>query len=791
MDLLERLKTDFLFFDGGTGTMLQAMGLRPGQRPEDWNLRHPERITALHRAYLEAGCDIIKSNTFGVNRLRFGGDAPAVVRAALENARRALSETASLPGRRWLALDVGPCGKLLKPLGDLDFEDAVALFAEVINAGKDAADLILIETMNDAYETKAAVLAAKENCDLPIFVTNVYDENKKLLTGGDPAAMVALLEGLGVDALGMNCSLGPAQMARVLPELLECASVPVIVNPNAGLPRDEDGKAVYDVDAAAFAGQMREMARLGARVLGGCCGTTPEHIRAMTSLLRGERPVPLREKNRSVCSSYSHAVSFSDRPVLIGERINPTGKKRLRQALLEGDVDHVLNLAVEQEQHGAQVLDVNVGLPGLDEPKVLEQTVLALQEITDLPLQLDSSDPAALERAMRRYNGKPLVNSVSGKQQSMDAVFPLVKKYGGLLVCLTLDEDGIPETAEGRAAIAGRIRDRAAAYGISPRDLLFDPLAMAVSADPKAASVTLEALRRIRAELGCGTVLGVSNVSFGLPNREQITSAFFAMAIEAGLRAAIMNPLSEPMLQSYFSACALTGQDEGFRSYIARMQDQKPPQEAASAAPSVEDAVVQGRKSAAAEAARKALESAAPMEIVDTQIIPALDRVGKGFEEQRVFLPQLLMSAEAASAAFAVLREHMAKTQSAEQRGPVILATVQGDIHDIGKNIVKVLLENYGYRVLDLGRDVPPERVASCAREHGVRLVGLSALMTTTVPAMAETIRQLHTLPGCRVMVGGAVLTPDYAARIGADFYAKDAMGAVRIADQVWKEETT
>lgn len=786
MKLLENLQSNFLYFDGGTGTVLQSMGLQPGERPEDWNILHPDRITALHKAYLDAGCNILKSNTFGVNRLRFGDRVNETVQAALANARRAMDET-SAPGAHYLALDIGPCGKLLKPLGELDFEDAVSLFAEVVQAGKSQADLILIETMNDALETKAAVLAAKEQCDLPVFVTNVYDESHKLMTGADPAAMVALLEGLGVDALGMNCSLGPAQMAEILPELLRLSSVPVIVNPNAGLPREVDGKTVYDVDADEFAARMRRMAQQGARILGGCCGTTPDFIRALVAETADLFPVPVKRKNDTVFSSYTHAVCFGQKPVLIGERINPTGKPRLKQALRESETDYILRLADEQAAAGVDALDVNVGLPELDEPQVLLDTMQALQEITDLPLQLDSSDPSALERAMRRYNGKPLVNSVSGKRESMEAVFPLVKKYGGALICLTLDERGIPETADGRIEIAKNIKKRAEACGIEAKNLIFDPLALTVSADPNAARVTLECLRRIPRELGCQTSLGVSNISFGLPNREHVTGAFFAMAIEAGLGAAIMNPLSAPMLQSYYSACVLAGRDESCARYIAFMQN-TPRQEtqAVQSDLSVQQAVEKGMKAAAAAAARSALVSQTPLEIIQTQIVPALDRVGRGFEEKTLFLPQLLMCAEAASEAFAVLRAKMAEDNQQTTGHRMILATVKGDIHDIGKNIVKVLLENYGYSVIDLGKDVPPEVIFECARRDDIRLVGLSALMTTTVPAMGETIRLLAALPDCRVMVGGAVLTQEYADRLGADFYAKDAMGAVRIANQVF-----
>ncbi len=786
MKITEYLNEHFLYFDGGTGTVLQSMGLQPGERPEEWNLLYPERITALHKAYLDAGCNILKTNTFGVNRLRFPGRVEEVVSAALQNAKKAVSETKSA-APHWIALDIGPCGKLLKPLGDLDFEDAVSLFSEVVEAGKAEADLILIETMNDAYETKAAVLAAREHSDLPVFVTNVYDESGKLLTGADPMAMVALLEGLGVDALGMNCSLGPKQMASILPELLRWASAPVIVNPNAGLPREENGKTVYDVDAADFSEQMRKMAQLGARILGGCCGTTPDYICRLVETTKDLSPVPLTAKNDTLCASYTHAVRFGERPVLIGERINPTGKKRLKQALRENDIDYLLRLADEQAEAGVDALDVNVGLPELDEAKVLTQVMEALQEITDLPLQLDSSDPAALSCAMRRCNGKPLVNSVSGKQESMAAVFPLVKKYGGVLICLTLDEDGIPETAEGRLEIAKKIRKNAEACGIDPKNLVFDPLALTVSADPNAAKITLDCLRRIPKELGCKTSLGVSNISFGLPAREHVTAAFFAIAIEAGLGAAILNPLSGPMLDSFYSACALTGRDENCAAYIGYMQHAPKMENAAPKADlTVRQAVEKGLKAAAAEAAEAQLLTLSPMEIIQQQIVPALDFVGKGFEEKTLFLPQLLMSAEAASEAFSVLRRKMAEENRQSSGHRIILATVKGDIHDIGKNIVKVLLENYGFTVLDLGRDVPPEVILQTAKAEQIRLVGLSALMTTTVPAMAETIRLLRELPDCKIMVGGAVLTPEYAEKIGADFYAKDAIGAVRIANQVF-----
>lgn len=801
MKLLECVNNGIFYLDGATGSCLQAMGLKPGEPTELWNLRHPERVTALGRAYFEAGSHMICANTFGANALKYDGrdgrpTVEQVVTAALDCAKRARDEAVGGQADKFVTLDVGPLGKLLEPLGDLPFERAVELFSQVIRAGVAAgADCVKIATMNDAYETKAAVLAARDVSSLPLFVTNVYDETGKLMTGAGPEAMAALLEGLGVDVFGANCSLGPEQMLQLLPRLAACNSGPLLIKPNAGLPRSEAGRTVYDVGPAEFAEYMAQIVQGGARVIGGCCGTTPEYIRAMVARTSGMEPAPVTNKRRTVISSYARCVEFGGRPVLIGERINPTGKPKLKEALRTGNIAHVLGEAVAQEERGAAVLDVNVGLPEIDEPAMLERCVRELQAVTALPLQLDSADPAALERAMRIYNGKPMVNSVSGKRESMDAVFPLVRKYGGLVVCLTLDEQGIPDTARGRLAIARRIADEAAKYGISIDDLIFDPLAMAVSSDPDAALVTLEAVRLIRAELGAKCSLGVSNVSFGLPGRDFITACFFTLAMQAGLDAAIMNPFSAEMQTAYRSYLALTGQDANCADYIAFARDLRPaagapgaPVPAAEAAPenALQAAIFHGLREDAATAARAALTQADALTVINTHIIPALDTVGRGFEAKTMFLPQLLMSAEAAKAAF----DEVKKTLPAgDGTGPaVLIATVQGDIHDIGKNIVKVLLENYGFRVIDLGRDVPPERIAETAKAQDIRLVGLSALMTTTVPAMAETIRLLRErCPDCKVAVGGAVLTQEYADMIGADFYAKTAMDTVRCAEALLK----
>ncbi|MBQ9964834.1 MAG: homocysteine S-methyltransferase family protein [Clostridia bacterium] len=784
----EFLKQNIVRLDGGMGTLLQAQGLQPGELPERWNITHPEVITAIHRAYFEAGSHVVSTNTFGANALKFeDSELDAVVSAAFRNAKAAKTGE-----DQFIALDIGPSGKLLKPFGDLDFEDAVALFAKTVKLGvKYGADLIFIETMNDSYETKAAVLAAKENSDLPILVSNAYGADGKLMTGASPAAMVALLEGLGVDAIGANCSLGPKQLAPVAKELLNAASVPVILKPNAGLPAVKDGRTVFDVAPAEFADEVAALMQDGVRVVGGCCGTTPDYIRALTEKTQNMTAQPTTQKRRTVVSSYTHAVAFGDEPILIGERINPTGKKRFKQALLENDMDYLLQEGVHQQEKGVHVLDVNVGLPGIDEEAMLTRAVCELQAICDLPLQIDTADPQAMAAAMRRVNGKPLVNSVSGKQESMDLIFPLVKRYGGTVIALTLDENGIPDTADGRVAIAKRIVKTAAAYGIEKHDLIFDTLAMTVSADTRSATVTLEALRRIREELGCHTSLGVSNVSFGLPVRDAVNSTFFALALENGLSAAIMNPYSSPMMQVYYAYRALKGMDRNCEAYIAASGEfqavsapvtvaEKTAEEQRSA---LQRAIAKGLKDEAAAQTAELLKTAAPLDIVNGEIIPALDAVGKGFEQKTVYLPQLLMSAEAAQSAF----EHIKAALPQKSGGPkVVIATVKGDIHDIGKNIVKLLLENYGFTVIDLGRDVPPEAVTEAVLAHNAPLLGLSALMTTTVPAMEDTIAAVRKrVPSCKIMVGGAVLNAEYAQRIGADFYAKDAMEGVRYAETV------
>ncbi len=792
MRITEKLKSGRLFFDGGMGTLLIEKGLRSGEMPETWNITHPDVIRSLHEAYIRAGADIICANTFGASRLKFENVAE-IVTSAVSIAKTAVT---ACGGGKYVAYDVGPLGHLLKPMGDLGFEDAVALFAEGMIAGERAgADLILIETMNDSYETKAAVLAAKESTSLPVFVTNAYDISGKLMTGATPQAMVAILEGLRVDALGINCSLGPKQMLPVVQELLRYSSLPVIVNPNAGLPRSENGTTVYDVGADDFSDSMAEIAALGACVLGGCCGTTPEYINKTVSKCADIPFSYPEQKNETLVSSYSHAVEIGKKPVIIGERINPTGKRDFKEALRRDDIDYILREGIAEEENGAHILDVNVGLPEIDETKIMERVITSLQSVTSLPLQVDTSNPETMERALRLYNGKAMINSVNGKEQSLREVLPLAAKYGGVIVALTLDENGIPNTAEERLEIARRIVERAAEYGIPKKDIVADPLALTISANPDSAKITLEAVRMIKEKLGIKTSLGVSNVSFGLPQRQIINSTFFTMALGAGLDCAIINPSSADMMKSYYSYLALTAMDEmcamyiGFASSIHSESSivTKKSENAVEAENTLSRCIEKGLCEAARECAEHLLETEKSIDIIDKFIIPALDYVGKGFENKTVFLPQLLMSAEAAKSAFEVIREKMKSSVGDCGSGgekKIVLATVKGDIHDIGKNIVKVLLENYGFSVIDLGKDVQPEEVVNAVERSGARLVGLSALMTTTVPAMKETIDLLRNKSEVRVVVGGAVLTKEYAEMIGADFYAKDAMQTVRYAEE-------
>ena len=801
MNIKEYMKDHLLFLDGGMGTLLQRRGLVPGELPERWNVTHPDVIRDIHLSYYKAGSNVVSTNTFGANTLKFEkAELENIIKAAIDNARAA--RDASGEDEKFIALDIGPTGHLLKPFGDLDFEDAVNIFAETVRIGAEyGVDLILIETMNDSYETKAALLAAKENSSLPVFVSNAYGSDGKLMTGADPEAMTALLEGMGADAIGVNCSLGPRELMPVVRKLLEVSSTPVILKPNAGLPHSCYGETVYDVTPEEFASDVCTLIKEGVRVAGGCCGTTPDYIKALTDEAKGIAPVPVTEKNITCVSSYTHSVKFEADPVLIGERINPTGKKRFKAALAEHDIGYILSEAFAQRDRGAHILDVNVGLPEIDEVKMMTDAVCEIQAVCDLPLQIDTTDTAAMEAGLRRYNGKAMINSVNGKEESMSAVFPLAKKYGGLIVALTLDENGIPGDSAGRVEVARKILRRAEEYGINKKDIIFDTLAMTVSADSGAAKATLDSLDVIRHELKCHTSLGVSNVSFGLPCRDTVNSTFFACALERGLSAAIMNPYSEEMMRTYHEYRALHGLDGMGADYISFMDGKTGLSAAASQSTGAADviesdeepltcAIKRGMKEKAASLTKEALQTKAPLDIVKEEIIPALDEVGRGFEAKTVYLPSLLMSAEAAKSAFEEIKAAMAgATDSAEVKCPFVIATVKGDIHDIGKNIVKLLLENYGYRVYDLGRDVDPSEVVRAVRETGAPIVGLSALMTTTVPAMEETIKLLRReVPACRVVVGGAVLTKSYADMIGADKYAADAMETVRYAEQIMAE---
>ncbi len=790
-------KDRFVILDGAMGTMLQKLGLKPGARPELLAVTDPELLRRVHREYLEAGAQVVYANTFGASphKLEGSGHMPEeLIPAALRIAREEAEKYGALT-----ALDMGPLGELLEPAGTLAFEDAVDQFARMVKAADGLADLVVIETMTDLYEVKAALLAVKENCSLPVIVSMSFEENGRTFTGCSVESFAAMAGGLGADGLGINCSLGPAEILPIAKRLCETAPADAIVfvKPNAGLPDPATGE--YHLDADGFLEEIKPYAEIGISVVGGCCGTTPDHIRKLAAYFADRVPAARHPEERSVLCSATKLVDAGD-AVVVGERINPTGKKRFQQALREGDMDYILSQAVSQADAGAQMLDVNVGLPDIDEPAMLERTVRALQAVTDLPLQLDSTNPEALARGLRVYCGKPLVNSVNGEKKSLDAILPLCKKYGAAVIGLTLDENGIPPKAEDRFAIARRIRDAAASYGIPARDVYIDCLTLTASAQQAEVAETLKALTMCKKELGVRTVLGVSNISFGLPCREYLNVSFLTLALAAGLDLAIMNPNTESMMAAVASFRVLMNRDKQSADYIARYAGMT-----VSSAPSVvrtgngapsasggqrmglAEAVEKGLRAEAAAAAKRELAEKPPLDVVNGILIPALDEVGARFEKGTLYLPQLLQAAGAAQAAFDLVKDAIAAQGTPPvSRGKIVVATVKGDIHDIGKNIVKVILENYGYSVTDLGRDVPPERVVETVRETGAPLVGLSALMTTTLPSMEQTIRMLREekLP-CKIMVGGAVLTPEYAARMGADFYAKDAKQSADIAKEV------
>ena len=790
MHVTEWLKKDKIhLFDGAMGTMLQQRGLKPGGLPELLNLSNPDIVTQIHTEYVHAGADIITANTFQAHELKLHGHSvEAVVTAGIRCAHAS--------GARLVALDVGPLGQLLEPLGTVPFEKAYDVFKRQMTAGEQAgADLIIIETISDLYEAKAAILAAKENTRLPVFCTLTFQADGRTFLGCDALTATITLQGLGVDALGVNCSLGPDKMGPIIDVMLQYAHVPVILQANAGLPVYRDGEAFYEMQAGPYADWVVQMVRKGVRIVGGCCGTTPETIRAMRDSLRGVKPTVTKPLRVGACTSNSQTVILDGKTTAIGERLNPTGKKKLQAALRAGDMDFLINEALVQIEAGAQILDVNVGLPELDEPTVMAKTITELQGIIAVPLQIDSASTAALEAGLRAYNGKPIINSVNGKQTSMAAVFPLAKKYGALVVGLTLDENGIPPTAQGRLAIARRIRDTALVYGLPPEDLLIDCLTLTASAQQSQVKETLEAIRLVKKTLGLKTVLGVSNVSFGLPARPLMNAGFLAAALGAGLDAAILDPLSVRYKETLDVFRVLNGEDQDARHFIATYQHNHE-QNAAPLKPDKDDAglglqqiIMQGRKDESAAAVKKLLETTAPMDIIDHAFIPSLNTIGKRFETGEIFLPQLMQSAQAVQNGFSVIKDHTAALgQKHVAKGRILMATVHGDIHDIGKNIVSMVLESYGYEIIDLGKDVPASAIMEAIRANHVHLVGLSALMTTTVQSMKDTIAAVRKsgLP-CAFMVGGAVMSPAYAAFVGADYYARDAMESVGIVNEHFK----
>ena len=782
-----------MILDGAMGSLIEQRGLTLGQTPERHNIENASVIVDIHKSYIDSGSDIILTNTFGANRFKLSETdftVDSIITAAVNNAKQAVK--ISNQNQVLIALDIGPTGKLLSPLGNVSFDEAYQAFKEMVLCGvKNGVDLIYIETMSDTLELKAAVLAAKENSNLPVFATVTLDEKGKLLTGGDVSVVVAMLEGLRVDAIGLNCGYGPDKMSPFAKQMLQLTNLPIIIKPNAGLPEMCKGKTVYSMKPDKFAKWVSDISQFGVSIVGGCCGSTPDFIKTLADILK-DKPVKKSDiVKKTVVSSYTHTCEISDNPIIIGERINPTGKSKLKQALKDNNLQYIISEAITQAENGADILDVNVGLAEIDESVMLTQVVQAVQQVVDLPIQIDCSNAGAIEKALRYYNGKAMINSVNGKAESMREIFPLVKKYGGVVVGLTLDENGIPDSAEGRVKIAKNIIETAKKYGIDKSDIVIDVLCMTVSYDSLAAKTTLQALKLVKEQLGVKTVLGVSNISFGLPHRENVNSIFYSMALNCGLNCAIINPCSDDMMRTYYSFKVLNGFDVGCKQYIEKYSENITKQEKAHVVLSdnLSNAIEKGLKDKAITITEQLLNSLQPLQIIDNQLIPALNSVGDKFEKGILFLPQLLMSANAAKAAFSVIKEHLSKQGDSQKKsGTVVLATVKGDIHDIGKNIVKVLLENYNFEVIDLGKDVEIEQIVDTVKQHNIKLVGLSALMTTTVVNMEKTIKCLKQAGcECKVMVGGAVLTQEYADTIGADFYAKDAMASVSYAQSVFK----
>ncbi len=787
MDIKTLLNSDkYIILDGAMGTELQKRGMKPGELSEEMNFSNPRLVAGINRAYAKAGSDVVFANTFGANRYKLKDSGRTVFETVYAAIKIAKDATFDLD--TFVALDVGPLGKLLEPMGELSFEEAYEAFAEIVKIGQAAgADLAVLETMTDLYEMKAALLAVKENTSLPVFCSITLDSNMRTFTGTSVLEEVLVLSGLGADAIGINCSLGPASLEPAVTELLKYSPVPVLIKPNAGLPDPKTGE--YSLSSEDFAAEMKAFADMGVKIMGGCCGTSPEYIRALSGAVKGGAcPGRKAEKLSSVCSA-SKTVELN-MPRIIGERINPTGKKLFKEALRSGNIDYILARASEQVAAGAEILDVNVGLPEIDEKEMMVRVVKAIQGITDLPLQLDSTDPEVLEAGLRVYNGKAIVNSVSGKEESLSSVLPIVKKYGAMVVGLTLDENGIPESAEDRFEIAEKIMKRALEYGIPEEDICIDCLTLTVSAQQEASGETLKALRRVKEELGLKTVLGVSNISFGLPDRECINRTFLAMALETGLDLPIINPNVPSMTDTVRAYKVLKCFDVNSAEFIATRQIAEAPVQKMAEDRSLASAIESGLRAQALELVKELLENLSPLEVIDSHLIPVLDAIGEKYEKGSIYLPQLILAADTAGVCFGAVKEKIASSgEVTSGKGKIVIATVEGDVHDIGKNIVKVLLENYGYRVIDLGKDVPAEKVLEAVEREEAGAVALSALMTTTLPAMEKTAALLREkAPDVKIMVGGAVLTPEYAEKMGADFYGKDAKAAVDIAKRIFKE---
>ncbi|HIX81209.1 MAG TPA: homocysteine S-methyltransferase family protein [Candidatus Erysipelatoclostridium merdavium] len=783
--LQERLKKEILVFDGAMGTQLQEAGLKAGEIPECLNITHPELIQSIHQKYLNAGADFITTNTFGANALKMKDvnySLKEIIEAAIDNAKAAQKNT-NRQNNSYIALDIGPIGQLLEPMGTLSFDQAYEIIKEQVLLAKDKVDLVLLETMTDIYEVKAGVLAVKENSDLPVFVTMTYETNQRTLSGCDPVTMVNILEGLNVDALGINCSLGPVELTPIINEVLKTASLPIILQPNAGLPCLVAGKTCYNMDSDTFVAESIKHVKNGVRIIGGCCGTTPEFIAKLKKAIPA-KPVITTPVKATRVSSGSKTVEFGHHVVVCGERLNPTGKKKLKEALKQQRYDELVIEAIKQDQAKAHILDVNVGLPGIDEVATMKHVIKLLQEVISLPLQIDSSNAQAIEQACRYYNGKPLINSVNGKTETMEAIFPIVKKYGGVVIGLTLDENGIPPKAKDRLEIAKKIIKTAAKYGISKENIIIDCLVLTVSAQQKEVMETIKAVRMVKEELGVHTVLGVSNVSFGLPNRPLLNKTFLTMAMAAGLDLPIINPLDKELMDAIDAFNVLYNYDQDATIYIQNQSNQTVTSIKNTTDFTLEDIIIRGLKDEVKIATKKQLETKDGLEIINNILIPALDKVGKQYENNTIFLPQLIQAAETSKVAFGVIKDTFKETTAT--KGPVIMATVHGDIHDIGKNIVKVVLESYGYKIIDLGKDVPPETVVDAFYQYHPKAIGLSALMTTTVASMEKTIAMLKKIDNmCPIFVGGAVLTADYAKEINADYYSKDAMDAVELLNRI------